>query len=336
MIRPLSTRPLRLPAAALAAATLLLLTGSPARAEQVYAKPPSPAGGVNASSWVTPDGSDSDMYAWEDFTLPVTQTITEVRWRGGYALGAPYGKLIEFRISIFESIPGGSQPLIVAIPENESQEQMLVNFHTGNNAGETPAGTFGGVAMYDYRATLPTPFVAQAGIKYWIRFEAAQPTYPDWGVANGTGGNGSHFRYSTGLAMFQNVPGDLSFSLHARWTDLGGALAGTAGLPALAGSGTLAAGSSGALALSSARPSAPATLLVGLAKLEAPFKGGTMVPSPQLLIFLPTNASGGLDLHFTTPAGLPPGTLLVFQFWVGDPVAVAGFAASNGLSGTTP
>ena len=318
-----------------AAATALSLFLAPApRAEEIFAKAPNPAGGLCASSWVAPDGSDSDIWAWDDFTLPLTQSITEIRWRGGYAVGAPYGKAYDFRVSIFPSIAGDFQPLITSMPENESLEAWLISFHTNDSAGETYVGTYGGVAMYDYHATVPAPFVATAGVKYWLRVEASQPVYPDWGMA--ACATGGHFRYVTGLHMFQNVSWDTAFSLHAQWADLGAALAGTSGLPVLAGSGTLVAGSPGTLALSAARPTSSAVLLVGLTKLNAPFKGGTMVPFPQLLLFLATNPAGGLNLPFTMPAGLPPETLVVFQFWIGDPLAVAGFGASNGLSATTP
>ncbi len=320
-----------------AACALLLLAafGPRVHAQVVFAKAPSPAGGVNASSWVPPDGSDSDMYSWDDFTLATTQTITEVRWRGGYALGATYGKATDFRVSFFASNVTGFEPKIVAIPENESQEQALINVHTNNNAGESFAGVFGGVAMYDYHFTLPVPFVAQAGVKYWFRVVCGQPVYPDWGMATSDPA-GSHFRYSTGSTMFHNYSHDLAFSLHARWADLGGAIAGTSGVPALGGAGSLTSGSADTLTLTSARPSSAVTLLFGVSKLGAPFKGGTLVPDPFLLLALTSDAQGHVSLPFTLPAGLPPGTSLYFQAWLPDPAAVKGLAASNGLAGTTP
>ena len=333
MSRPFASFSARL-RSALGCAVLVASTAGTLHAEEVLAKTPNPAGGLCRSSWVAPDGSDSDIWACDDFTLDTTQAITEVRWRGGYAVGAPYGHATDFRISIFPSIAGGFQPVIVAMPEDEELEAWLINFHTGDDAGETLVGTVGGLAMYEYRALLPTPFVAEAGTKYWIRIEASQPVYPDWGVA--ACATGGHFRYVTGMHMYQYASWDLAFALHARWTDLGAALAGTAGAPSLAGSGTLSAGSGNALTLGAARPSSPATLLVGVTKLNAAFKGGTLVPFPSLLLFLSTDPTGGLVLPFSMPAGLPPGALLVFQFWISDPLAVAGFAASNGLSGVSP
>lgn len=297
----------RLAAAALAAALLAV----PARAGEVFSKPPSPTGGLNASSWVPPDGSDSDMYAWDDFTLAATQTITEVRWRGGYALGAPFGKATDFRVSFFESIAGGFQPLITVMPEDEENEVTLATFHTNGNAGEAFAGVFGGVSMYDYRFVLPAPVTLAGGVKYWFRVVASQPTYPDWGMT--TSAPGSHFRYSTGLHMFQNVPNEMAFALHATWIDLGQALSGSAGNPALAGSGTLAPGAACALALAGARPAAPVTLVFGTSILAAPFKGGQLVPAPLGLVALASDASGAASLPFVMPAGLPSGATLVLQ-----------------------
>ena len=320
---------------ALGLCALLAVLALPARASEVFSKPPAAVASLNASSWVTPDGSDSDWYAWDDFTLAETQTITEVRWRGGYKFNGQYNKAVDFRISFFDSIAGGSQPLIVALPEHEDQEIVIATFHTNNLAGETPAGSMGGVALYDYHYKLPTPVTLQAGVKYWFRVVAAQPgSYPDWGMASSD--FGSHFAYNQGAHMFQNWPNDLTFSLHAQWVNLGQALAGTAGVPTLTGTGSLVGGTNTSLALASARPSAPVWLVTGLSALDAPFKGGTLVPDPLLVLNTVTNAAGAVTLTFAMPAGVPAGIDLVAQFWIPDPAGPHGFAASNGLTGTTP
>jgi hypothetical protein len=121
-------------------------------------------------------------------------------------------------------------------------------------------------------------------------------------------------------------------------TNLGHALAGIAGLtPTLLGDGTLEPGSAGSITLTNAKPSAPAFLLVGLSELDAPFKGGTMTPNPQLILPLATSASGSKLLSWATwPASLPSGTELLLQYWIVDPGGPAGFSASNGLSAVTP
>ncbi len=122
------------------------------------------------------------------------------------------------------------------------------------------------------------------------------------------------------------------------FADLGGGLGGVSGIPALAGSGTLAAGSAGALALTQAAPTAATLLLVSLANTPTSFKGGTLSALP-IAIGLPIATDGGGDwtLPWTAwPAGVPAGTELFFQAAVDDGAALQGVAISNLLRGTTP
>jgi len=121
------------------------------------------------------------------------------------------------------------------------------------------------------------------------------------------------------------------------WGYLGGAIAGSSGTPSLAGSGDLVGGQSVTLTLTAAKALTPVTLIIGLSTLNAPFKGGMLVPNPILLIFgLPTNAHGTLMLSSTWPSGLPSGFTFYTQYWIPDSAGPAGLAASNGLSGKTP
>jgi hypothetical protein len=91
------------------------------------------------------------------------------------------------------------------------------------------------------------------------------------------------------------------------WSNDGPGLAGTGSLvPQLSGSGTLQPHSPGALHLVDAKPLSPCWLIVGVSKLSAPFKGGTFVPSPLLVVPL------------------------------ADPGGPAGYAASNGLRAVMP
>lgn len=311
-----------------------LFVCSEASAGDVFSYPPGTTTGMLSSSWVALDGSDSDMYAYNDFVLPSTEAITEVRWRGGYAVGAPFGKAYQFTITFFATNITGFEPLIVTLPDVEG-EPSLANYQVPNNAGEVPAGTLGGVAVYDYRFVLPTPFVATGGVKYWIRIEAWQPGYPDWGLVRGTGGNGSHFRYSTGAHMFQNVPGDTSFTLGAAWKDLGNAKPGSNGIPTLVGTGALKANDSGTLTLTAAKKNTTAFGIVGLSALNVPFLGGTLVPAPDILFTLPTGSAGKIALPFALPANVPPGVSIYFQYWITDSAATQGYSASNALRGVT-
>ena len=82
---------------------------------------------------------------------------------------------------------------------------------------------------------------------------------------------------------------------------------------------------------------APAALVLGLAGLYAPFKGGVLVPSPDLLVpGLLTDTAGALALSGLWPPGVPAGLDVYLQAWIQDVTAVGGLAGSNGIVGTTP
>ena len=90
------------------------------------------------------------------------------------------------------------------------------------------------------------------------------------------------------------------------------------------------------LDLSNALPGSLAWLFFGLSQIDLPFRGGILVPSPDIVFAaLPVSGTGDLALATTWPA-LPPSTEIYFQYWVIDPAGSAGASASNGLSGTSP
>lgn len=121
------------------------------------------------------------------------------------------------------------------------------------------------------------------------------------------------------------------------WSPLAGGIAGTNGLPGLHGEGPLLGGTTAQLTLGGALAGSPATLVLGLSELQLPFKGGVLVPAPDVLVSgLVTDASGNWAASFTWPSGVPTGLALTFQAWLPDPAAVAGLAASDGLRATQP
>ncbi len=121
------------------------------------------------------------------------------------------------------------------------------------------------------------------------------------------------------------------------WTDVGSGLAGVSGVPVLAGTGTLIGGDPVSLALSNANPNSTVGFILGFSFLGAPFKGGTLVPAPDLLVTgLPTDGSGTLVINSTWPTGIPSGSQFWMQEWIADPAGPEGFSASNGLLATTP
>jgi hypothetical protein len=85
-----------------------------------------------------------------------------------------------------------------------------------------------------------------------------------------------------------------------------------------------------------AAPGVPAWLVVGLSELSAPFKGGTLVPEPDIL-WGPFGVSPGgtLEVPFTLPEPLPKSVDLYMQVWFDDPAGPAGYSASNAIVATT-
>jgi hypothetical protein len=119
--------------------------------------------------------------------------------------------------------------------------------------------------------------------------------------------------------------------------DVGDGLAGTGGLTpslTLVASG-LCPGGNFRVPLTDARPASLAWLVVGTAVLGAPFKGGTLVPTPELVDGpLVTSSTGSLAVEYVWPVGFG-GLPTVWQAVVQDPEAPAGFALSNGLTLTS-
>jgi hypothetical protein len=119
------------------------------------------------------------------------------------------------------------------------------------------------------------------------------------------------------------------------WRDVGGAMAGTSGLPLLVGEGPLAPDESYRVTLSNAVLHSAVHLVVGTTDLMLPFKGGTLVPNPEFIVYGIPTVNGGLMLSSVWPAGTPSGLNIYVQFWIPDAAGPKGFAASNGIEGTS-
>jgi hypothetical protein len=128
----------------------------------------------------------------------------------------------------------------------------------------------------------------------------------------------------------------------AAWKNLGSWLSAVVGgedgttITAL-GVGDLTGGSPVKVQLANAPASTPATIVLGGSVLDMSFKGGTLVPNPDRLLFVgDTNADGALSLASTWPMGIPSGSTFYLQYWLPSVDGPAGWVASNGLSATTP
>ncbi len=138
-----------------------------------------------------------------------------------------------------------------------------------------------------------------------------------------------------GIYVVSNLGG--CYKIYVPWVDLGAGLGGTGGTPVLVGTGELQGADPITLRLSGALGDANATLVIGFSQLNAGFKGGTLVPSPDVLITgLTTTTSGDLDISATWPTAVPSCVEVVLQYWISDPGGPKNFSASNGLSANTP
>jgi hypothetical protein len=118
--------------------------------------------------------------------------------------------------------------------------------------------------------------------------------------------------------------------------DLGGVLAGTAGAPIVLASGTLLAGEPFAFALYNGPPNGVAFPILGTSFAGSAFKGGVLIPSPELLLGpLPLDGEGGLSLDGAWPPGAG-GLSLYLQFWMPNGGGPAGFVASSGVRAQIP
>ncbi len=120
------------------------------------------------------------------------------------------------------------------------------------------------------------------------------------------------------------------------WTGLGDPVAGTWGTPNLFAEGDLLPGAPFTLHLGGFVEAQPVTLIVGLSEAGVPFKGGSLVPAPDVFVSLLTDADGGAILPAIWSGGMPPGFTLWLQAWTVDAAGPKGFSASNGLKGVVP
>ena len=198
--------------------------------------------------------------------------------------------------------------------------------------GWAGAGSFTAVVETDsMNGTLPRP---DGGPWWWfMEWSGGKPfTLPGGGT--GIGPVDGHFETLKLTLFLAPCPGG---DPELPWTDVGGALAGTTGEPALSASASLCGGEPATVLLANAKPLSTTNLVVGFTVANAPFKGGLLVPHPDVLLLgLPVSAAGTNTLAFAWPASVPSGFHFWMQHWIADPATPNGFAASNALAAVTP
>ena len=122
---------------------------------------------------------------------------------------------------------------------------------------------------------------------------------------------------------------------NGKWANLGSGLEGLTGTPKLLGKGPLETGSIVGLSVDGARPESRAYLIVGADRIDTPFFGGVLVPSPDLVrAGAETDATGQLDYGLRWPATISQGSTFYYQVWIQDEAARFGYAATNAVSST--
>ena len=190
-----------------------------------------------------------------------------------------------------------------------------------------------------------------AGAAYFFFHEGSSWTEEDKLTASDSAASdyfGSHVAID-GVTVLAGAPGHdsgpftdagsayaFTLPLLSNWIALEGALSGTAGTPALVGTGTLLPNDPVLLGLSHAKPFSQSWLVVGVSAINAPFKGGVMVPDVDRMFALTTDFFGASSFGGLWPTGVPSGFTTYFQWWIQDPASPKGFAASNAVSGTAP
>lgn len=200
---------------ALTALTGLVCASAVHAQTTVYNQSTNLAGSDASQNDTAPFGFGNYATSYDDFSLASATPITGVTWVGDYFSGNP-ATITAFTVNFYGDAAG--------IPGSLLQTSSI-----SGNANETPLGldTFGNSA-FSYAATLPTPFAAAAGTRYWMSVVPDLAYPPSWGWEIGTGGDGAaQQRYNGTMSSLSN---DLAFSLVSTATPEPGSYALLAGM----------------------------------------------------------------------------------------------------------
>ena len=191
-----STQKIRVTTALLG--VLVVAGASPVHAGQLF-KQPTATPSVAYSSQTDTSGIYGDFATvYDNFTLGVGATMTDVSWVGSYFAGSSSG-ISGFTIAFYADDAG--QPGAVLMTEN-----------IAGNADETSIGDDPAVHLtFSYSATLSTTFIAAAGTQYWLSIVPDLRFPSQWGWESGIGGDG--LSYQDFLGDRTSLAVDFAFSL---------------------------------------------------------------------------------------------------------------------------
>lgn len=150
---------------------------------------------LEARTSMAPTDGAGAASVFDDFQPAAAVTIGSVKWQGIYCVqaagaAAPAATASEFVLSIHADMAGrpDTSSALLQTRFTPAQAAQTLERQTNGLSCGTAANT--GWSLYDYSATLPTPFVAVAGTRYWVRVQAVSPSYAVyWGWRAGTTAN---------------------------------------------------------------------------------------------------------------------------------------------------
>ncbi len=242
---------------------------------------------------------------------------------------------------------------LVAPPSTTSGNTIRITGHgtdstpnsTYNQVQQTHVGPLVGASTSSLQYATDTTGGNSGSPVIWEQTDQAIGIHTHGGCSSGAN-NGTAFTQSGLQSVLNNPQGVCALgSTSGVFSDLGFSKDGFFfGAPELAGCGSLQPAS--AMTLTLAMPfnlnGLVATRFIGLAQINAPFKGGTLVPAPTIVLGglpLENNGPPGATLIVDAiwPAGIPSGTEIFIQDWVNVPFALGDeLVASNALKLTAP
>ncbi|MFT7464508.1 MAG: hypothetical protein ACI9EF_002864 [Pseudohongiellaceae bacterium] len=106
--------------------------------------------------------------------------------------------------------------------------------------------------------------------------------------------------------------------------------------PRLSGAGTMKVATLVTLFAQDFPANSVVTVVAGLSRVDMPFRGGVLVPAPDVLVpGFASDSDGEFEVSFTLPHNVPVGTKLYFQGWVPEALSPTGLVSTNGLEATS-
>lgn len=184
-----------------------------ARADTVvYNQPAQFPGGFTAwTSSYDPSTFGNIYQTYDNFSLSAPASITGVTWQG-FSFDATTSKATSTPVTAFN---------IDVYADNGGAPGTLLYQSTESSFTKSSAGTVdffnkgSSETVYNYAATLATPFAATSNTTYWLMIQGVTDYPAYWTWNSGTGGDGLSYQTSSVFSIATSRAGDRTFSLIA-------------------------------------------------------------------------------------------------------------------------